>query len=139
VCYYFTDESITYYTNISAKLSTTHLNCDASKAFDGNVLYKAAANDTILCQACSVATDNGTPWLQLDLRTRYLINSLRLFGRGTYFCFFVNGMKYCYGNYHGFSEFMQQPQTLFVYDYIIWVTKLYVCKQSVSVWKYRKV
>ena len=79
----FSDQSITYTTNTSAKLSTTFMNCDASHAIDGEVLHEPTTNDTILCQSCAIATHSGTPWLQLDLGNKHLVNMLRVYGRGT--------------------------------------------------------
>ena len=80
----FTDQSITYTINTSASISTTYSNCFASHAIDVKVLQEDPTNDTILCQACSVAQPNhdDQPWLQLDLGNKYLINTLKVYGRG---------------------------------------------------------
>jgi len=80
----FSDQSITYTTNTSASISSTYGMCDASHAIDRKVLYEPTTNDTILCQACSVAQPNNDdqPWLQLDLGNKYLVNMLKVYGRG---------------------------------------------------------
>lgn len=74
--------SLTYSISVTSTLSSTYMTCLASRATDGNLLRKNTSDDTLLCGACSITSGTEPPWLQLDLGQKFLINYIKVYGRG---------------------------------------------------------
>ena len=67
--------------NVIATQSSDYNTCIAAHAVDGHVYPLTTANDTVLCQTCSVTGNQSPSWLQLDLKKPYLINKIKVYGR----------------------------------------------------------